>query len=71
MPKRFEDPVTLPLDVFEGLERIQVLHQATMVDREAVRDIASRLGYSETAAWIDGHRQEYSEGLFRGFVAAE
>ena len=29
------------------------------------------MGYHETALWIREHRHEYSEGLFRGFVAGE
>ena len=42
-----------------------------MQDHQAVEVIAARMGYSETAQWIQEHPQEYSEGLFRGFVAAE
>jgi hypothetical protein len=29
------------------------------------------MGYPEAALWVDEHRHEYSEGLFRGFVAEE
>ena len=71
MAKRFEDPVELPMTVFEGLETVQRLHQANMEDLKAVQEIAVRIGHLETATWIKEHRQEYSEGLFRGFVAAE
>jgi hypothetical protein len=71
MAKRFEDPVTLPLGVFVGLETVQGLHRASMEDHQAVREIAARIGYPETAIWIEEHRQEYFEGLFKGFAAAE
>jgi hypothetical protein len=71
MPKRFEDPVTLPSAVFEGLEAVQGSREASMEDHRAVRDIAARMGRSETAAWVEEHRDEYREGLFRGFIAAE
>jgi hypothetical protein len=36
-----------------------------------VQDIATRIGCPEAAAWIEDHQHEYSEGLFRGFVAPE
>jgi hypothetical protein len=71
MPKRFENPVTLPSAVFEGLEAVQGLRQANMADHQAVQDIAARGGYSETATWIAEHRHEYSKGVFLGFIAEE
>lgn len=42
-----------------------------MSDYSAVQFIAACMGYSETVLWIDEHRREYTEGVFRGFVAAE
>jgi hypothetical protein len=71
MPKRFESPVLLPSTVFEGLEAVQELGQTNMLDYRAVQDIAARIGCPEAAAWIEDHQHEYSEGLFRGFVAPE
>jgi Domain of unknown function (DUF5049) len=71
MPKRFESPVLLPLAVFEGLEAVQESGRTNMLDHRAVQDIATRIGYPEAARWIDEHVDEYSEGLFQGFVAAE
>ena len=71
MPKRFENPVTIPSVVFEGLETVQGLRLANMADHKAVQDIADRVGHSETAAWIEEHQHEYSKGLFLGFIAAE
>jgi hypothetical protein len=36
-----------------------------------VEALASRRCYLEAAQWVDEHWHQYSEGLFRGFVAAE
>jgi hypothetical protein len=57
--------------VFDGLETVQEVGETNMQDNQAVQDIAIRMGYPETAQWVHEHPQEYSEGLFRGFVAAE
>lgn len=42
-----------------------------MLDYQTVQEIAARIGYPKTALWVREHRHEYSEGIFRGFVAAE
>ena len=57
--------------VFEGLEAVQESGQTNMLDHQAVHSIATRMGYPEAALWVGEHRHEYSEGLFREFVAAE
>jgi hypothetical protein len=57
--------------VFEGLGTVQESGQTNMLDYQAVRSIATRIGYPEVALWVDEHRHEYSEGVFRGFVATE
>jgi hypothetical protein len=57
--------------VFEVLEAVQESGQTNMLVHQAVHSIATRMGYPEAALWVGEHRQEYSEGLFRGFVAAE
>ena len=56
----------VPLPVFEGLEAVQQLGQTSMLDHQAVQDLATRIGYPEAALWVREHRDEYSEGLFRG-----
>ncbi len=61
----------VPLAVFEGLEVVQQLGHTSMLDHQAVQVIASRIGYPEAALWVREHQHEYSEGLFRGFVAAQ
>jgi Domain of unknown function (DUF5049) len=57
--------------VFEGLGAVQESGQTNMLDYQTVRAVATRMGYSEAALWVCEHQQEYSEGIFRGFVAAE
>ena len=69
--KRFEDPVEVPSAVFEGLEVVQESGQTNMLDYQAVRAVATRMGYPEAALWVREHQHEYSEGIFRGFVTTE
>ena len=57
--------------MFDGLETVQESGETNMQDHQAVQAIATRMGYPETAQWVHEHQREYSEGLFRGFVAAE
>ncbi len=57
--------------MFEGLEVVQESEETNMLDYQAVQDIAVRMGYPETALWVREHQHEYSEVLFRGFVAAQ
>ena len=61
----------VPSAVFEGLGAVQESGQTNMLDYQTVRAVATRMGYSEAALWVREHRHEYSEGIFRGFVAAE
>ena len=71
VPRRFEKPVEVPTAVFDGLETGQEPREASMLDHQAVQDIADRLGYSETASWVRENRQAYLEDVSRGLVVAE
>jgi hypothetical protein len=71
VPRRFENPVAVPTAVFDGLETVQESRETSMLDYQAVQDIANRLGYPETASWVRENRQAYLEGVSRGFVVAE
>ena len=71
MPRRFENPVAVPTAVFDGLESVQESRETSMLDRQAVQDIAIRLGHPETASWVRENRQAYLEGVSRGFMVAE
>ena len=69
MPTRFKDPVSVPTAVLDGLETVRESSDANMQDPSRVKYIAARLGYPETAAWIEEHPEDYAEGVFRGFVS--
>jgi hypothetical protein len=71
VPRRFENPVAVPTAVFDGLETVQESRETSMLDYQAVQDIANRLGYPETASWVRENRQAYLEGVSRGFMVAE
>ena len=43
MPKRFENPIAVPTAVFDGLETVQETRAASMLDHQAVQEIAERL----------------------------
>ncbi len=68
MPKRFEDPISVPIAVLDGLETVRESSDTNMQDSSRVKYIAARLGYPETAAWIAEHPEDYAEDMFRGFV---
>jgi len=71
VPRRFENPVAVPTTVFDGLETVQESRETSMLDYQAVQEIADRMGYHETALWVREHRHEYLEGVSRGFVVEE
>jgi hypothetical protein len=58
VPRRFENPVAVPTAVFDGLETVQESRETSMLDHQAVQEIANRLGYPETALWVREHRHE-------------
>ncbi len=68
MPTRFKDPIVVPTAVLDGLETVRESSDTNMQDPSRVKHIAARLGYPETAAWIEEHPEDYAEGAFRGFV---
>ncbi len=68
MPKRFEDPIKVPIAALDGLETVRESGETNMQDMSAVQHLAARLGYPETVLWLEDHPQEYKEGIFRGFV---
>ena len=60
----------VPSVVLEGLEAVRASGAVNLADLPVVQDVAAIMGYPETALWIQEHPDEYSEGVFRGFVAA-
>jgi hypothetical protein len=71
VPNRFKNPIEVPTTVFDDLETVQESRETSMMDHQAVQEIADRLGYPETASWVREHRQAYLEGVSRGFVTTK
>jgi hypothetical protein len=71
MPRRLEDPIRVPTAVIDGLETVRESAETNLQGTRKVQALAIRLGYPEVEAWIEEHPNEYQEGIFRGFVAAE
>jgi hypothetical protein len=67
MTKTVEYPIQVPTAVLDGLERVWSSGETNMRDHITVQAIAVRLGYLETALWIENHPHEYAEGIARGF----
>lgn len=71
MPRRFESPIEVPSKVLVGLEAVQGAGKTNMTDYRMVQAAASGMGYPEVMVWLNEHHPEYTEGIFRGFVAAK
>ena len=63
--------VKVPPKVLEGLEAFRASGQTNMLDRPVVARLALEKGYIEAAEWVQEHRKEYAQGIFRGFEADE
>jgi hypothetical protein len=57
--------------VFEGPEVVQESAETNMLDYLGGALYCDLHGFPEAGLWVDEHRHEYFEGLFRGFVTAE
>jgi len=42
-----------------------------MLDRPTVARLAEEMGFNNADEWVEAHRKEYAEGIFRGFEAEE
>ncbi len=61
--------VRVPRVVLDGLEAARQSGLTNMLDAPAVARIALELGFERAARWVEGHRDKYAEGIFRGFEA--
>lgn len=64
-------PVAVPAKVLAAIEAVRDSGATNMLDHRAVIELARAFGCDEAADWIEAHRSEYAEGIFRGFVAEE
>ena len=63
--------VKVPSEVLKGLMAVRESGLTNMFDRPVVIRIAEEMGFEEAADWVETHRKEYAEGIFRGFEAEE
>ena len=60
-----EDDV-YPSRLMEVLETLRQSGATNMLDVPAVAGLATQMGETEVADWIDNHRREYAEIIFHG-----
>ena len=65
------DKIRVPKDVLEGLDAVLQSGLTNMLDRPVVARLAVEMGFENAAQWVEAHRKEYAEGIFRGFEAEE
>jgi len=62
-------PVAVPAKVLAAIEAVRDSGMTNMLDRPRVIAIARAFGADEVAHWIEAHRSEYAEGIFRGLTS--
>jgi len=63
--------IRVPKNVLDGLEAVRQSGLTNMLDRPVVARLAEEMGFEDAAEWVETHRKEYAEGIFRGFEAQE
>ena len=65
--------VPVPKAVLDGITAVKDSGMFNMLDLPAVAGLARQMGFDEAADWLTdrGNRATYSQGIFRGFRAAE
>ena len=63
--------IRVPKNVLDGLEALRQSGLTNMLDRPVVARLAEGMGFETAADWVEAHRKEYAEGIFRGFEAEE
>ena len=63
--------VRVPKAVLDGLEAVRQSGLTNMLDRPVVARLANEFGFDRAARWVEAHRKEYAEAIFRGFEATE
>lgn len=61
------EKVEVPVEVFEGLERVRVEGRANMLDRDMVARLAFENEDFAAALWVEENREAYARGIFSGF----
>jgi len=63
--------VRVPKAVLDGLEAVRRSGITNMLDRPVVAELAREFGFDEAARWVEDHRDQYAQAIFRGFEATE
>ena len=63
--------VRVPKAVLDGLEAVRQSGLTNMLARPVVAELAREFGFDRAARWVETHRKEYAEAIFRGFEATE
>jgi len=63
--------VKVPKAVLDGLEAVRQSGLTNMLDRLLVAELAREFGFEEAACWVEDHRGQYAQGVFRGFEPTE
>lgn len=63
--------VSVPRAVLDGLEAVRQSGLTNMLDRPVVARLAAEFGFDEAACWVETHRDQYAQGIFRGFEATQ
>jgi hypothetical protein len=58
-----EEPVRIPTKVLEELESVRRYTRAEVLDIPTIRHVAMETHKPALVVWIDGHQQEYGQGL--------
>lgn len=66
--KEATGPISVPTNVLQGIEAVTKAGTNLHSWLAAVR-MAMKLGYPETATWIESNLEKYAGGVKRGFVA--
>ena len=66
-------PISVPKEVFEGLEAVRESGAVSMLSRMDVAVEAHYLGYPQTRDWVadPGNLSAYARGVFGGFEAED
>jgi hypothetical protein len=59
--------IRVPKNVWEGLEAVRKSGATNMLHVPDVIRCAELMGFQETAAWIQGNKRLYWDGVFVGF----
>jgi hypothetical protein len=66
-----QGPVRIPKNVLDELESVRRYTRTEMLDIPTLRYVASETEKPALVVWIDGHEQEYGQGLLDGFQAED